>query len=237
MAATGAADRNAEATAAISEIRLQGRRDERCDSGLNGRPYWVGQYVCGDGRVTSISWSQLWHPVWICCRTHVKEEIRIEWDPMFVAETRQVNGTWGIAPQHLSDEPIAKLAGRKIASINDGIRDLSSGTQKISLRPNGSRNITWRIYWSPKGVSVTRLAKTSNQHIITCVEVDHATLYTDPGASGTNCINRQSRITIARINHEAESRKSLRLKLNLLEQSGKQVVGEVINRAESDVFQ
>ena len=50
-------------------------------------------------------------------------------------------------------------------------------------------------------------------------------------------LDRGTRIAIASVNHETESREPLRLELDLLKKCGNQIIRHVVNRAESDVFQ
>ena len=58
-------------------------------------------------------------------RSHVEEKIGIEGYPVLVAEAGEVNGDRGIAAQHLVHQPIAQLAGREVARINNGIGSLT----------------------------------------------------------------------------------------------------------------
>ena len=125
VAATRAADRDAKPTTAVTEIGLKRGDEERLDCGLHRCAHRIVQHVGGNISVPPILRTQLWHPVGICHRSHVEDEIGIERDPMLVAETGEMHGDGGVTAQHLLDQPITQLARREIAGVNHGICDLA----------------------------------------------------------------------------------------------------------------
>jgi hypothetical protein len=84
---------------------------------------------------------------------------------------------------------------------------------------------------------MSSLTKSPNEHIVTCIKVDDSALKPNRCAGTTNRVNGGTRIAIASVNHETESREPLRLELDLLKKCGNQIIRHVVNRAESDVFQ
>jgi len=63
---------------------------------------------------------------------------------------------------------------------------------------------------------MSSLAKSPNQHIVTCIKVDDSALKPHRCTCVTNRVNSGARIAIPGINDETEPREPLRLQLDLL---------------------
>jgi hypothetical protein len=86
-------------------------------------------------------------------------------------------------------------------------------------------------------VAVARLTKPANQHVVTSIKEDDARRHADRCGTTSHRLNRMARIPIACIEDKADARESLRILPDLLNECGEELVWEVINRTEANIFE
>jgi hypothetical protein len=86
-------------------------------------------------------------------------------------------------------------------------------------------------------VTVSRLTKPADQHIITSVKEDDSRRHADRCRATPHRLNRMTRISVARIEDEADTSETLRILPDLLNECGEELIWEVIDRAEANIFE
>jgi hypothetical protein len=86
-------------------------------------------------------------------------------------------------------------------------------------------------------MAVPRLTKPADQHIIASIKEDNPRRDANCRSATSNRFNRMARITIARVENEAYTSEALRVLPNLLNERREELVWEVINRTEADIFE
>ena len=86
-------------------------------------------------------------------------------------------------------------------------------------------------------MTVSCFTKTTNQHIVSGIQIDNARAYTNRRSPHAHEFNRLARIAISRIKHQTDPRKSLRISSNLLNKCWEQFVRKIVNGAKANIFQ
>ena len=84
---------------------------------------------------------------------------------------------------------------------------------------------------------MSRLTKPANQHVVTSIKEDDARRHADQYGTTSYRLNRVARIAITCVKDKADARESLWILPDLLNECGEELVWEVIDRTEANIFE